>query len=99
MYIQVQAVSLESYADYFHTIQAVSPESYADYFHTKLRRLFSFHPYHTISIPWKHFIPEVIFCSIVKYTTKEARGRGDTNFSLTLSKLEAFIALQYGKDL
>ena len=35
----------------------------------------------------------------MKYTTKEARGRGDTNFSLTLSKLEAFIALQYGKGL
>ena len=56
----------------------------------------------SISTPydaWKHFIPEVILRSIVKYTTEEAHRRGDTNFSLTLSELEAFIALQYGRGL
>ena len=48
---------------------------------------------------WKHFIPESILCSIVKYTTEEAHRRRDTNFSLSLSDLEAFIALQYARGL
>ena len=48
---------------------------------------------------WKHFIPESILRSIVKYTTEEAHQRGDTNFSLSLSDLEAFIALQYARGL
>ena len=52
-------------------------------------------PYDT----WKHFIPESILCSIVKYTTEEAHQRGDMNFSLSLSDLEAFIALQYTRGL
>ena len=42
---------------------------------------------------WKHFIPESILRLIVKYTTEEAHRRGDTNFSLSLSDLEAFIVL------
>ena len=56
----------------------------------------------SITIPynaWKHFIPESILRSIVKYTTEEAHRRGDTNFSLSLSDLEAFIALQYARGL
>ena len=47
----------------------------------------------------KHFIPESILRSFVKYTTEEAHRRGDTNFSLSLSDLEAFIALQYARGL
>ena len=35
----------------------------------------------------------------MKYTTEEAHRRGDSNFFLTLSELEAFISLQYGKGL
>ena len=35
----------------------------------------------------------------MKYTTEEAYRNGDTNFSLTLSELKAFIALQYGRVL
>ena len=48
---------------------------------------------------WKQFIPEVILPSIVKYTTEEAHRKGDTNFSLSLNELEAFIALQYARGL
>ena len=48
---------------------------------------------------WKHFIPEVFLRSIVKYATEEAHRSGDINFSLTLSELEAFIALQYSRSL
>ena len=51
----------------------------------------------SISTPcdaWKHFISKVILRSNVKYTTEKAHRRRDTNpFSLTLSELEAFIAL------
>ena len=56
----------------------------------------------SISTPydsWKHFIPKSILCSIVKYTSEKAHRRGDTNFSLSLSDLEAFIALQYARRL
>ena len=48
---------------------------------------------------WKHLIFEVILRSIVKYTTEKAHRREDTNFSLTLSELEVFIALQYSRGL
>ena len=48
---------------------------------------------------WKQFLPELILCSIVKYTTEEAHRKSDTNFSLGLYELEAFIALQYARSL
>ena len=37
----------------------------------------------TLYDAWKHFIPEVILRSVVKYTAEKAYRRGDTNFSLT----------------
>ena len=48
---------------------------------------------------WKQFIPEVILRSIVKYTTEEAHRKDNTNFSLRLNELEAFIALQNARGL
>ena len=48
---------------------------------------------------WKQFIHEVILRSIVKYTTEEGHRKGDTNFSLSLNEIEAFIALQYVRGL
>ena len=36
---------------------------------------------------------------MVKYATEEAHRKGDTNFSLSLNELEAFITLQYPRGL
>lgn len=48
---------------------------------------------------WKHYVDESILRQIVKYTNDEATRKGEENFSLTLSELEAFIALQYARGL
>ena len=35
---------------------------------------------------------------IVRYTNEEAQRRGDQSFSITLSELETFLALQYARE-
>ena len=56
----------------------------------------------TITIPYdarKMFIHESVLRSITKFTTDEAVCCGDVDFSLTLDKLESFIALQYARGV
>jgi hypothetical protein len=48
---------------------------------------------------WKHYLDESILRQIVKYTNEEAKRQGEEDFLLTLSELEAFIALQYARGL
>ena len=45
------------------------------------------------------FIHESILRSIIKFTTDEAVRCGNVDFSLTLDKLESFIALQYARGV
>jgi len=53
--------------------------------------------YYSTYNAWKHFTPEVILHSVVKYTNEEAYGEGGND--LSMCELESFIALQYVREL